>query len=161
MMNHYPTLAAVLAMDAQALFDHIACHLIMQGCACRHVSRDGDVTCLYRDAQGRACAIGAVLPNELYCAVLEGRSLANLIPFLRYTGPQAARMLAQFMERHLGLLAPLQGIHDTHPPSQWPDELSRHARRLGLDTAALQAALILREAHRPSRVCEEPADACA
>ncbi|WP_233867248.1 hypothetical protein [Paraburkholderia adhaesiva] len=160
-MTDYPTLSMVLAMDAQALFDHIACHLILQDCVCRHVSPDGDVTCLYRDAQGRACAIGAIVPDSLYAQELEGRSLGNLIPFLSYTGPQAARMLAQFMERHLGLLAPLQGIHDTHPPSQWPDELSRHAWRLGLDTAALQAALILREAHRPSRVCEEPADACA
>lgn len=81
-MGNYPALGEVLAMNAQALFDHIARHLVTQGRPCRRENDDGTLKCLYRNAHGHACAIGAIIPDELYGETLEGRGLSDLIRFI-------------------------------------------------------------------------------
>lgn len=153
-MNGYPTLSTVLAMDAQALFDHIARHLLAQGGPCRYVDADGDATCLYRDAAGHACAVGSVIPNDLYETRFEGHPLSELVNFLKYDGSPRACLLGQQFERHFSLLAHLQTTHDCKAPCQWPEELHANARHHHLDTTALQQAVKMRR-QQPVRI--EPA----
>jgi len=56
---------------SQELFNTIAEHLMKQNA--QSINEDGN--CLYKDAEGRKCAVGCLIPDDLYDAEIEGRMI--------------------------------------------------------------------------------------
>lgn len=113
-----PDLAGMLAVVAE--------HLMAQGVA----ATDGQ-TCQYRGAEGRVCAIGALLPDRLYSPNMEGEPGGRV---LVKTG-----LVLGWDDERTGLADELQRIHDVAAglPAVaarplWASELARLAHQRGL-----------------------------
>ena len=77
-------------------------------------------TCLYRDGQGRRCAIGCLIPDENYNIYLEKRNVheravREALPFDRID------------EHQMDFLECLQWIHDKREVSMWEKALKELA----------------------------------
>lgn len=132
MFSPTPTLAEIgLVTDereqAQLLFDFIARHLFKQGCR----SADKEM-CLYRGPGKRRCAVGAVIPDEMYDESHEGDTIAD----------GAAEMLPTWAKQYISLLNSLQGVHDRK--TSWDSTkkmragFRRVARKHQLSTLAIE-----------------------
>jgi hypothetical protein len=103
-------------MTPQEIFDTVAKHLFTQGKPAKQmmpVSEDHDeedYQCRYRAADGGKCAVGVLLPDELYVESMEGQSLSGLI---MNAGKQGQPELPSWMEENASLLMDLQGAHDS------------------------------------------------
>jgi hypothetical protein len=127
-MNAYPTLAQLAVMDEQAVFDHVARHLLVQ-----RQRSELRKQCLYRDGRGHACAVGALIPPGCYARDMEQRDLFSLIQWCGGSKLPGQFALACFLFRHQVLLRRLQYLHDSCDPACWPDRLrdlalGRHLR---------------------------------
>jgi hypothetical protein len=103
-------------MTPQEIFDTVAKHLFTQGKPAKQMmplSEDDDeedYQCRYRAADGGKCAVGVLLPDELYVESMEGQSLSGLITNAHKRGwPE----LPSWMEENASLLMDLQGAHDS------------------------------------------------
>lgn len=61
----------------QEAFDIVYVKLLEQGCC----ASDG-LVCLYRDAKGNKCAIGHLIPDELYLKGFEGQDAISVLAIL-------------------------------------------------------------------------------
>jgi hypothetical protein len=138
----YPTIDELNRMDAQAVFDHVARHLLTQGR--QSVDADGRY-CVYRASDGRSCAVGCLMPHDRYLELFEGMRI-NAIAVLFYGHPRVGDF-ATFAGRYGRLLARLQCLHDDSIPATWADglrlvaiefELSDHAIREHRPAVAVQ-----------------------
>lgn len=125
----------------QTLFDMSASHLLKQNAK----AQDHIETCLYRAPGGKSCAVGCLIPDELYAAYTDpsaafGNRLeqisAGALPleiqeFLG-TGPRNNKSPSQ-CKRNL-LVGRLQSLHDIKPVREWRDELLSLAREFDLST---------------------------
>lgn len=89
---------------AQEIFDTVVKHLRQQGKLA--LSLDG-YTCAYRGADGTKCAVGVLIPDELYSSKMEGYNLNNLMARNVIPSP-----LKEEFEANLPLLVRLQNVHD-------------------------------------------------
>jgi hypothetical protein len=87
--------------SAQEVFDLVANHLFKQG----RPARQDDGRCRYRMKSGLRCAVGVLIPDELYKEEFEGAGLYLLIDRLY------AFEIADWRE-HKELLNHLQMVHD-------------------------------------------------
>lgn len=112
-------------MTDQEFFDASVAHLRRQGVA----SMDERGMCVYRDDQGRGCAVGGVMPPNLIEVVLRrgynGASFSGLVGDLR-----EAREF--FDGVSVPLATSMQCIHDGVEPAQWEQEFRRKAESYGL-----------------------------
>ncbi len=72
---------AIRQLTKQEIFDRVADHLAKQGApAVGEIITDagGEPACQYRAPNGRRCAIGALIPDELYEVRLEGSWASQL-----------------------------------------------------------------------------------
>ncbi len=129
-------------MKRQMIFDDVARHLLTQ--RRRSLSRHGedDITTgsAYRGATGARCAIGCLIPDNIYDHMIEGYRvgtysvLTKIDP--RYEVPKKPGHVVaddiEFLER-------LQVIHDCTPVERWEFALRRFAQMHGLDAAAIDA----------------------
>ncbi len=128
-------------MNRQEIFDRAATHLLKQ----MKKSTRND-TCLYRGPRKTSCAIGCLIPDELYSKEFEGRAVgAFLVKVIN-----AANYDEETLEKAMGInkllnvskqenfLAQLQYIHDDHQPPIWKDKLIEFAKRYKLNTKAIQ-----------------------
>lgn len=86
--------------SAQEIFNKVAAHLLTQGRPAREEDR-----CRYRTTNGLSCAVGCLIPDELYSPSFEGESARKVIRELY------ARGRADWNE-HQDLLEELQWAHD-------------------------------------------------
>jgi hypothetical protein len=92
---------------AQELFETVVHHQRKQG-EKSHVKVSGEAySARYRDPEGRACAIGCLIPNDLYKTSMEGGDVHDLIK----SGLLPMEWSAEFY-KNLRLLSALQKIHD-------------------------------------------------
>ena len=98
-------------MTNQEVFTKVKNHLLSQ---MKH-SKNGE-SCLYRGPDGLKCAIGALIPDDLYTPDLESNDIDHLLEIC----PEIASL---FHGVDGELLAGLQILHDHQPPSQWSAEL--------------------------------------
>jgi hypothetical protein len=95
-------------MNAQEIFDKVVTHLRTQGKQAKNTSDD----CVYRRPNGLMCAVGCLIPDELYDPALEGATVADFF----YDKPEtetpkwreaALRIGKKFplIKQHSGLLA--------------------------------------------------------
>lgn len=110
-------------MTKQQIFDKIADHLLTQNAVCTGPADNS--MCMYR-LDGMSCAIGCLIPDELYSKKLEGKEVSNRI--VREVLKKAdivneGRFLVHF-----------QQMHDYFFPVQWADALLEIARTYKLNT---------------------------
>lgn len=126
-------------MKPQEIFDTVAKHLIQQGCRATVSAGsrpDSDGLCQYRGPNGTKCAVGALIPDDVYDAKMEGDTVTGLLVSF-------GSVLPSWMGPNLGLLRDLQMVHD-HPetweePTTLRKELFKVSRDHGLSPAVLHA----------------------
>jgi len=100
-------------MNNQQAFDIMVQHLRKQGQKSRN---NGCGTCLYRGPDGLKCAIGALIPDELYSKEMEGYTIDRLLINERDRFPELSKLFEGIDEQ---LLSDMQDIHDFNEPDQW------------------------------------------
>lgn len=86
---------------AQEVFDVAVEGVILQG----GPSTNTVGWCLYRGDGGRACAVGQLIPDDLYAPELEGNKITLIVKSSRGS-------ISASLREHGRLLMTLQGIHD-------------------------------------------------
>jgi hypothetical protein len=116
-------------MTPQEILDAVARHLFAQG----YPARDGH-KCYYRTHDGEAkCAVGVLIPDELYRSEMEHYGVLQLIE--RYEVPS-------WFHGHVMLLSDLQRVHDTigdtwHSTLKMRTHLTWVANKHGLSTETI------------------------
>lgn len=100
-------------MNRQYVYDLVRDHLMNQGEQSLRI-----YSCAYRGDNGRMCAIGCLIPDELYDAGREGTNVKD---------SSVQRAVAAFLGHELtpddvGFLYSLQNIHDGTVEA-WPEQL--------------------------------------
>jgi hypothetical protein len=90
-------------MEAQEIFDTVATHLFKQGRQSLHAGYD--TMCAYRGADGAKCAVGVLIPDELYNDMMEGRTIWGLLD-------TSDNGLPEWLSANKELLGDLQHAHD-------------------------------------------------
>ena len=86
-------------MTDQEFFDRVVTHLVEQG------GRAGDRNvCMYRAPSGFTCAVGCMIPDDMYRAAMEQKHVCTLLT--------AYPELKPFMSNP-GLAVALQSVHDS------------------------------------------------
>ena len=96
---------------AQEIFDHVTPLLFAQGQRSMYHDVNGEPTCAYRGEGGLRCAIGHIIPDELYNPNIEGSSAISE----ELKGVLGKIIMTPFLNIHAGLgrfLADLQDVHD-------------------------------------------------
>lgn len=112
-------------MNRQETYQIVRDHLLTQN---KRSSTKKDL-CLYRGPNDTSCAIGCLIPNNLYKKSMEGRSLMDVL--------EHEPKLSAFLEvdenmGDKGFLTGLQSIHDWHPLETWPQRLFDFANKYSL-----------------------------
>jgi hypothetical protein len=103
-------------MSINEIFYKVEKHLLKQNKQAMVRNR-----CKYRTSSGLSCAVGCLIPDEMYTNKLENRDVSCLpsdvlTPII---GVQFTRR-----ERKLHLLDDLQEMHDNILPEKWPTVLA-------------------------------------
>lgn len=99
-------------MNKQEIFTKVKNHLLTQ------MERSTkDHTCKYRGPNGLMCAVGCLIPDELYDPEMEGIGLFRLMEDF----PEVYGRLNG--KENSVLLNSLQTIHDIHREEEWEDKL--------------------------------------
>jgi len=111
-------------ISRQAIFDSVVTQMLAQ----KRKSMIGG-KCKYRGENGLKCAVGCVLPDEVYTPDLEV-GISGLIAKLkkRYGDCEMVRE----MWRDEDLLRSLQRVHDYQPPKSWYERFGLVAYKYGL-----------------------------
>lgn len=110
-------------MTPQEIFDTVAKHLFTQGCRSIEVDDEGEESCLYRGPEGRMCAVGVLIPDEIYDPLMEHQNSDYLLETPCYKFPA-------WMADNMHLLLSLQRVHDSS--LNWEDSLAMRAALLGV-----------------------------
>jgi hypothetical protein len=95
----------------QSVFETVARHLFAQGKRA-FLPMDG---CLYRTPTGNSCAVGCLIPDDMYSEDMEGKSVGQLLG--RQVGGLNGELHDFFEGVDWGLLQDLQQLHDNE--SNW------------------------------------------
>lgn len=118
-------------LNKQQVFDKVASHLLAQKLTSSKSNLVGG-TCLYRGPNGTKCAVGCLIPDDLYDAKMEGTAVPtspDFSPMYNVIG----KVLTQVVEGDtFPLLAALQLLHDTIAPEFWDVELRKSAVKFNL-----------------------------
>lgn len=117
-------------MNKQQIFNKVAEHLLTQ----MAVSED-EFGCLYRGPNGLKCAVGILIPDDLFEVELENSDVYSLFDCL---GPEGRKRIGITRYRTLDFLADLQCIHDSFPPDSWRAELRVLANKHRLNRQVLE-----------------------
>lgn len=115
----------------QQLYDIIVAHLRKQHARSQNPSGS---TCLYRSPDNLKCAVGALIPDEVYDPEMES-SLHTLIYYKGNFLPEALRL--EF-SANFDLLERMQEIHDKTNVDDWEDAFKKVAKRFGLQYTPLE-----------------------
>jgi hypothetical protein len=111
-------------MNNQEAFDKVAEHLLKQMRKSLNIDRG---RCVYRNKDGLKCAIGALIPDELYDHKMEYMGVDRLI-FNFHNELQPL-----FADVSISLLQDLQDVHDDVSPDHWYRRLEGVADAWGLE----------------------------
>lgn len=109
-------------MNNQEAFNKVYKHFITDGNP-RSLSVDNFNSaieiCAYRGGNGAKCALGCLIPDELYHPSFEGRDWSSIYhskfnDHLRINAGSAKKLRDYFKNVNSDLLVRLQGVHDTN-----------------------------------------------
>lgn len=118
-------------MTRQEIFDKVAAHLLTQG---RRSVDDETNECVYRHRDGAMCAVGCLIPPELYDPKMEGVSVDHS-PRVKRALNDVGIVLDSEMDR---FLRDLQLIHDEARPEDWKVELIDFAVQHNLSYTSIE-----------------------
>jgi hypothetical protein len=107
----------------QQVFDFVATHLFAQG----RQAKDIDGSCMYRSPEGNACAVGCLIPDDMYKSEMEFRGVVRLVE----TAALRGYTVPDLIKDKISLLYKLQQTHDLN--QNWE---STEAMRKALTTVA-------------------------
>lgn len=112
-------------MDTQQAFETAVKHLRKQGC--RSQQRETiSITCMYRLPENNLkCAVGALIPDEIYRESMEGIGIAGLLA-------DFPKLKGLFKNVDIDMLEDLQRIHDKCEVEEWEEEFKEVATNFGL-----------------------------
>ena len=123
-------------LTKQEIYTKARKHLLAQGRRCMAVCADDNegTYCAYRNPEGLSCAIGCLIPDNLYSDVIEGCGVGS------HAREKKTAILVIFNQSGLtmgspsivGFLECLQAIHDEVPPDGWERRLDMLAQEHGL-----------------------------
>ena len=125
-------------MNLQEAYNTARTHLLAQKERATLDPNEPDVGCAYRSPNGLKCAIGALIPDELYDSIIEDRGVYGC----RKDHPlEGSRKLWEILNElglseHIYALHELQRIHDETNPDEWKAELDEFAVSYHLEVAA-------------------------
>lgn len=124
-------------LTAQQIFDRVATHLLTQGRRSLRYKPGSSLPdgCAYRGADGLKCAIGCLIPDEVYDPRMEGRKVHDLV--YRWSRMRFPPPILSHMRSNIALLGELQRTHDISQPGEWPRLLRDIASRFGLSPSAI------------------------
>lgn len=96
--------------EKQLVFNTVVTALLKQG-----GPSSADDMCLYRGPKGVKCAIGHIMPDELYRSDMEGKDISNFIPFEAVCGTELIEVTrddSHFLQRLQQRLHDDLGEHD-------------------------------------------------
>lgn len=104
-------------MNNQEIFDTVLSHMRKQKVKSSDVKNEYFNNCLYRDSKGNKCAIGCLIPDELYDPKMDESSATHNKDG---TGVSENKLVQKVLKKHLNidiedsmnLLMYLQTIHD-------------------------------------------------
>jgi len=114
-------------MDTQQAFEMAVKHLRKQGCRSQQdATVNGAITCMYRIPEnGLMCAVGALIPDEVYQESFEGTAIRGLLR-------DEPSLNELFRKVNLRLLEDLQEVHDKCEVEEWEESLEKLAEFYGL-----------------------------
>ena len=107
-------------MLEQEIFYKVVTHLLTQN----KRSEGADNVCMYRNPDGLMCAVGVLIPDDVYDSGMEGICFPSVLN---------SWDKLDFLRDASYLLADLQVIHDGSPVNEWPSELNLLAKDFGLN----------------------------
>lgn len=140
-----PTAPTAPTTDLQSLFTTI---LAKQWAQAECSMDTSDSMCAYRGTEGRACAVGCLIPDTAYDKCAEGAIVADVMRLadgriLEYRTPSTKALQAMLLASGLTpdtfpLLSALQKVHDDEPnPHAWPAKWEAVAEAFGLTMPVL------------------------
>lgn len=109
----------------QHTFNRVAEHLVWQAAKSHFLVEEGmRLTCAYRGAEGRCCAVGALIDDSRYEESIENSMVNN---------DDVLAAIADEYVKDVLFLHYLQRIHDRSAVQFWPRELRAVAQFYGLD----------------------------
>jgi len=101
----------------QETFDTVVAHLRKQGAKATVRGENGSDECTYRSPDGRQCAAGCLIPDELYDPRIEGKPAHN----------ELVANILKSLGHDVRLCLSLQRVHDDCEPKNWEDGFQRVA----------------------------------
>lgn len=139
-------------MNKQEIFDTVARHIFKQGVPGGEPNPEGLFFCQYRGVGGTSCAVGCLIPDEVYVPSMEGNDAEGLID-------NHLDVLPSWMSEHVGMLASLQNVHDFLPAwrttSRMSGRLYEVAREYKLDVTVLDSLRFADDRVLPAEVTED------
>jgi hypothetical protein len=114
-------------LSAKEIYERVSAHLLAQ----RAVSEDENGSCRLRGGDGRKCAIGSLIHDDLYCFNIEGAGIA----YYRHARDGAllralyASNVDVCNEQIVELLTELEELHDNAHVDEWPQLLAALGQR--------------------------------
>lgn len=114
-------------MTEQEIYDTVKKHLLTQNAkSVFDPARIEEGTpCMYRGENGLQCAVGCLIPDDLYHRSMEGASVTLLVT-------KYSKLRELFGRENTGLVQELQNIHDEAPVNSWKSRLMQAAFNHGL-----------------------------
>ncbi|SAL02845.1 hypothetical protein AWB80_08451 [Caballeronia pedi] len=120
-------LSPITMLSPKEIYERVSEHLLTQ----RAVSEDDNGSCRLRSPEGRKCAIGSLVNDDLYEPELEGIGISY------YRHAQDGKLLQALFASNVNaydpniidLLIELEEIHDYADIDEWPELLAALAKR--------------------------------
>ncbi|CAL8475484.1 MULTISPECIES: hypothetical protein [Caballeronia] len=120
-------LSPITMLSPKEIYERVSEHLLTQ----RAVSEDDNGSCRLRSPEGRKCAIGSLVRDELYEPELEGVGISY------YRHARDGRLLRALYASNVNaydpniidLLIELEEVHDYADIDEWPELLAALGKR--------------------------------
>lgn len=106
----------------QEAFDIVYRHLLTQNIKAMEPAENG--MCVYRGSNGTKCAVGVLIPDELYSESMEGEGYEGLM--------QISEVSEYFEFINPDILIELQKVHDDYSVNDWAKALEAVAHLYNL-----------------------------
>ncbi|SAL56860.1 hypothetical protein AWB74_02620 [Caballeronia arvi] len=120
-------LSPITMLSPKDIYERVSEHLLTQ----RAVSEDDNGSCRLRSPEGRKCAIGSLVRDDVYRPELEGVGISY------YRHAQDGKLLRALYASHVNaydpniidLLIELEEVHDYADIESWPELLAALGKR--------------------------------